>query len=147
MVFTMYIIYDIITIVNGNNTKEKEYRMKAVIEFYRTKDGREPLAEFLDSLPTNFRAKALWELDLLAEKGQELREPYVKHIEGELWELRIKFASNISRIFYFIPYKTKIVLLHGFVKKTRRTPAQHIRIAKERLKDYKRGVYSDFRRI
>ena len=138
MVFTMYIIYDIITIVNGNNTKEKEYRMKAVIEFYRTKDGREPLAEFLDSLPTNFRAKALWELDLLAEKGQELREPYVKHIEGELWELRIKFASNISRIFYFIPYKTKIVLLHGFVKKTRRTPAQHIRIAKERLKDYKR---------
>lgn len=138
MVFTMYIIYGIITIVNGNNTKEKEYRMKAVIEFYRTKDGREPLAEFLDSLPTNFRAKALWELDLLAEKGQDLREPYVKHIEGELWELRIKFASNISRIFYFIPYKTKIVLLHGFVKKTRRTPAKHIRIAKERLKDYKK---------
>lgn len=83
------------------------------------------------------KAKAFWELDLLAEMGRKLREPYTKHIEGELWELRIKFASDISRVFYFIPNETNIVLLHGFIKKTKKTPLGQIEIAKKRLIDYK----------
>jgi len=71
------------------------------IELYKTKDGKEVMVEFLDSLPKKHKAKAFWEIDLLAEQGRELREPYAKHLEDEIWYLRIKFSSDISRVFYF----------------------------------------------
>ena len=108
------------------------------IEFYATEDGREVVAEFLDSLPPKHQAKAFREIDLLEEFGNGLKEPYVKHIEGEVWELRIKFASDISRIFYFTWCADTIVLLHGFVKKTQKTPRAEIETASRRLNDYKR---------
>lgn len=107
------------------------------IELYASKDGRELMAEFLDSLPVKHRAKALWEIELLAVHGPDLTMPYVKHIDSELWELRIKYASDISRIFYFIHIQGKIVLLHGFLKKTQKTPPKEIEIARNRILDYK----------
>lgn len=107
------------------------------IELYSTAKQEEVVAEFLDSLPRKHRAKAFWEIELLSEYGTALKQPYVKHIEGDLWELRIKFASDISRIFYFIPTETKIVLLHGFVKKTNKTPQNEIDTANRRMADYK----------
>jgi phage-related protein len=107
------------------------------IILYRTKTGKEVVANFLDSLPVKHKAKAFWEIELLAEKGTSLREPYVKHIDGELWELRIKFSSDISRVFYFVPSKSQIVLLHGFVKKTQKTPKNEIEKAFKNLADYK----------
>lgn len=112
--------------------------MNWAIDFFTTEDGKEPVAEFLDSLPRKHKAKAFWEIELLAEKGTELKEPYVKHVQEELWELRIKFSSDISRVFYFIPNESKIVLLHGFIKKTDKMPANEIEIAKKRLSDYRR---------
>ena len=111
--------------------------MSWTIEFYKTEDGEDPVSDFLDSLPRKHKAKAFWELDLLADKGIELKEPYVKYIEDELWELRIKFASDISRVFYFIPTEKNIVLLHGFIKKTDKTPVNEIETAKKRLVDYR----------
>ena len=107
------------------------------IELYKTKDDKEVIAEFLDSLSKKHKAKAFWEIELLAEQGRELREPYAKHLEDEIWYLRIKFSSDISRVFYFIATDTKIVLLHGFVKKTDEIPSAEIEIAKKRLADYK----------
>ena len=56
----------------------------------------------------------------------------------DLYELRIKFASDIARIFYFTYYNNKFVLLHGFIKKTKKTPIQEIMRAKEYMEDYKR---------
>lgn len=108
------------------------------IEFYATADGKELLADFLDSLPPKHQAKAFREIDLLEEYGNALKEPYVKHIEGEIWELRIKFSSDISRIFYFTWNAETIVLLHGFVKKTQKTPRSEIETAEKRLLDYRR---------
>jgi phage-related protein len=107
------------------------------IELYKTKDGKEVVADFLDTLPDKHRAKALWEIDLLANHGINLKMPYVEHIEDELWELRIKFASDISRVFYFTPSKEKFVLLHGFVKKTNKVPPGEIDTARKRMLDYK----------
>ena len=111
---------------------EKIYR----IEFYTTAEGKEVVAEFLDSLPEKHQAKAFREIDLLEEFGNALKEPYVKHIEGEIWELRIRFSSDISRIFYFTWNTETIVLLHGFLKKTQKTPRSEIEMAKKRLLDY-----------
>ncbi len=107
------------------------------IEFFEYSDGKRPIYNFLESLSTKHRAKAFWELDLLSEKGSQLREPYAKYVSNGIWELRIKFNSNISRIFYFIPTETKIVLLHGFIKKTERTPSSEIKIALNRLTIFK----------
>lgn len=107
------------------------------VELFSTANGDEVVAKFLDSLPRKHRAKAIWEIELLAEQGTALTLPYVRHIEGELWELRIKFSSDISRIFYFIPLKNKIVLLHGFLKKTDKTPPGEIEVAQKRMLDYK----------
>ena len=106
------------------------------IELFTTASGEEPVADFLDGLPRKHRAKAIWEIELLATQGTGLTLPYVKHIDGGLWELRIKFSSDISRIFYFIPLQDRIVLLHGFVKKTDHTPPGEIDIAKKRMLDY-----------
>lgn len=113
------------------------------IELYRTDKGKEIVADFLDSLPIKLRAKAFRDIDLLREHGTTLREPYVKHIDGGLWELRIKFASDISRVFYFYPLAHKIVLLHGFVKKTTKTPKREIEAAKKRMADYQERSYNN----
>jgi len=112
------------------------------IELFTTVGGEEIVADFLDSLPRKHRAKALWEIELLAVQGTGLTLPYVRHIDGGLWELRIKFSSDISRIFYFIPLKNRIVLLHGFVKKTDKTPLGEIDVAKKRMLDYKERCLS-----
>ena len=74
--------------------------------------------------------------------GKDLKEPYVKAINGKknkgLYELRIKFSSDIARIFYFTYCNNKYVLLHGFIKKTMKTPENEIDKARKYMEDYKR---------
>ncbi|MDA8273034.1 MAG: type II toxin-antitoxin system RelE/ParE family toxin [Deltaproteobacteria bacterium] len=114
--------------------------MKWKVEFYRKENGEEPVKEFLLSLPEKHRAKAVREIDLLEEFGTNLKEPHVKHIKGHknLWELRIKFAGDISRIFYFMPINDTFLLLSGFVKKTEKTPQGEIDKALHYMEDYAR---------
>jgi phage-related protein len=118
------------------------YPMKWIIELYEKENGQCPVLEFILSLPPKHRAKAEREIDLLEEFGIDLPYPHTRKIEGEpykdLWELRIKFASDISRIFYFIHTKNKFVLLHGFIKKTDKTPVNELEKAKKYLIDYLR---------
>lgn len=106
------------------------------IEFYQTAARKNAVAEFLDDLPDKELAKVIREIELLEQYGTELREPHTKHIEGPIWELRIKFSTNSYRIFYFIWDEHKIVLLHSFAKKTQRTPVLELKAAKRNWKDY-----------
>ena len=55
-----------------------------------------------------------------------------------MYELRIKFSSDIARIFYFTYYNNKFVLLNGFIKKTMKTPENEIKKARKYMEDYKR---------
>ena len=71
------------------------------IEFYTLEDGSKPVEQFLDSLNSKMRVKAVNSLELLEEFGNLLREPHSKYLSDGIFELRIKFASDISRIFYF----------------------------------------------
>lgn len=108
------------------------------IEFYTLPDGRKPVEEFLDSLPIKMRIKAIDSLDLLEQYGNQLRMPYSKALNDGLFELRIKFSSDISRIFYFFYVGNKIVVTNGFVKKTQKTPqVEHVKAQKYK-KDYER---------
>ena len=99
------------------------------------------------SLPVKLRAKAFRDIELLQEHGNDLREPYVKPIKGKygknLYELRIKYANDIARIFYFTYYNNKFVLLHGFIKKTMKTPNSEIQKAQLYMEDYKRRVQNE----
>lgn len=106
------------------------------VEFYKDSKGIEPVAEFLDSLPVETKAKATRLLVLLSKQGTLLKEPYVKHIRGKLWELRIKDKYGAIRIFYFSFTGKIFVLLHGFLKKTDKAPVQEIEIAEKRMIDF-----------
>ena len=106
------------------------------IEFYSSEDGREPIAEFLDSLDSKMSAKLVGHMEILEEKGTELRMPYSEHLEDGIFELRCKQGSNITRVMYFFYVGKKIVATNAFVKKTQKTPAKELKLAKERRADW-----------
>lgn len=112
------------------------------VEFYQRENGQVPVLDFLFSLSPKLRAKAFRDIELLKQHGSEFREPYVKPIKGKenkgLFELRIKFAGDIARIFYFTYFNNRYVLLHGFIKKTVTTPQREIDRALQYMEDYKR---------
>lgn len=112
------------------------------VEYYQTESGKVPVMEFLLSLQPKMRAKAYSEIELLKAHGPALREPYVKPIKGKnnqgLYELRIKFSSDISRIFYFSLQQNTFVLLHGYVKKSGKIPARELERARKYKADYER---------
>ena len=103
---------------------------------YEKEDGTIPVEEFINSLDIKMRAKIYGMLTILQEKGNALREPYSKHLDDGIFELRCKFGSNITRILYFFYYDSKIILTNGFVKKTQKTPKEEIRLANERRQNY-----------
>ena len=96
------------------------------IIFYDKPDGTEPVKEFLLSLDKKMRAKLLMEITLLADNGPQLREPYSKHLDDGIFELRAKTGTDISRVLYFFLIGRRIILTNGFIKKTQRTPEREI---------------------
>lgn len=106
------------------------------IEYYKTARSKEVVGDFISSLHKKLYAKAICDIDILSDLGTTLTEPHVKYIEDGLWELRIQFSKDIPRVFYFYPVKDSIVLLHGFIKKTQKTPRREIETAKQRMVDY-----------
>ena len=106
------------------------------LEFYETEDQKTPVSDFLDSLDAKMSAKMVGLMEVLEEKGNELRMPYSQHLEDGIFELRCKFGSNITRALYFFFSGKRIVVTNGFVKKTQKTPPGEIRIAKERRADW-----------
>lgn len=106
--------------------------------FYLTPMGKCPVAEFIDSLQQNLQAKAVRDLDILTERGYRLREPYSKHLKDGLFELRIQAAGDAARIFYFFFVGETIVLVDGFLKKTKKTPPGELEKALRYKTDYER---------
>jgi len=115
------------------------------VEYYELPNGVKPVEKFLDSLDLKMRVKALGSIDILAEFGNALREPYSKAIGNGLFELRIKFAKDITRIFYFFVINNKIILTNGFIKKTQKTPANEISLAMKYKTDYEGRLAQDER--
>ena len=106
------------------------------LEFYESEDGRHPVEEFLDSLEYKMNAKLIGLMELLEEKGTELREPYSAALKDGIFELRCKQGSNITRVMYFFFVGKCIVLTNGFVKKSMKTPKDAITLAVKYKKDY-----------
>ncbi len=110
--------------------------MHWTVEYYRDKDGKEPTADFIDSLPREARAKVFRLIKLLKDYGVLLKEPYTKQIRGKIRELRIKDSQGAVRILYFTYTGKRFILLHGFIKKTDKTPEREIEISEKRMNDF-----------
>ena len=106
------------------------------IETYVKENGEDPVTEYLQKLNPKMKAKLIFELDLLAEFGNRLREPYSAPIGDGIFELRAKVGSDISRVFYFFTIGNKIILTNGFIKKQQKTPQKEIALAKKYREDY-----------
>jgi phage-related protein len=101
-------------------------------EFYVEDDGASPVEEFLDSVDLKTRARFRWSMEQLRRRNIQAREPLVRHLDGDLWELREESGTSIYRIVYFFFTGRRIVFLHGFQKKTQKTPRQELEIARAR---------------
>lgn len=109
--------------------------------FYKDKNGNSNIVNYLDDLQKKSktdknarvnREKILSYMAALAEFGTRIGEPFVKHIEDDLWELR----PITNRIFFFYWKDRKFVLVHYFIKKSKKTPRKEIEKAKRNMRDY-----------
>ena len=105
------------------------------VDYYRQASGRCPVREWLLELAAGTRAEVMLTIELLERHGLELGMPFVKPVDGKLYELRAKDENGIYRVFYFAHTGRRFVLLHGFTKKTQQTPRKEIEIAKKRMKE------------
>ena len=75
-------------------------------------------------------------IDAVERHGlEQLREPHVKHLDGKLWELRVSAAEGIARGIYVTQVGRRVVVLHVFVKKSQKTPARALSLARNRMDD------------
>jgi phage-related protein len=106
------------------------------VEFFVDARGERPVEQFITSLRSNpkLRAKIVLTIDLLKEFGTDLPMPYSSAMVGyEFRELRVRQGSNIARIFYAAVPDHRIVLLHGFQKKSQATPRRELETAQRRF--------------
>ena len=90
----------------------------------------------LDSLPVEMHAKLDHIIRLIEEFGlTRVREPYVEPLGSKLWEMRMTGRDGIGRAVYVTAQARRVVILHAFRKKTRKTPRSAVRIASSRLKE------------
>ena len=106
--------------------------MKVIeVIFYCSDNGNEPVREWLLSLDPIDR-KTIGEDIMVAEFGWPIGMPVVKNLEKGLWEIRSNISDGkISRVIFTVQDK-KMVLLHGFVKKTQKTPKHDLDLARKR---------------
>ncbi len=110
------------------------------IKFYRDKDGNEPVVDYLNQLRNQNDKDSRINLNKINDyiealhlHGTYVGQPYVKHLDGEIWELR----PMKNRILFFGYYENQFVLLSHFIKKTQKTPKREIDKAKRLMQDYK----------
>lgn len=90
----------------------------------------------LDALPPDMRARFRKIVELIQGYGLErVHEPHVKHLEGPLWEMRMKGKDGISRAVYVTAKGRRVVVVRVFVKKSQKTPRREIEIALQRAQE------------
>jgi phage-related protein len=111
--------------------------VKRTVIFYKTSDGKCPVQDLLDSLPAKVAQKITWVLRLL-EDMDIVPSLYFKKLTGteEIWECRIQFGSNAYRIFCFFVDNSVVVLTHGLIKKSQKTPKSEIERAEAYRRDF-----------
>lgn len=108
------------------------------IHFYRDRSGKQPVLEYIKELRERKDKDSRVKLnkindyiEILSQYGTQAGEPYLKHLDGEIWELR----PLRDRILFVAWDGDGFILLHHFMKQTQKTPAREIEKAKRELAD------------
>ena len=102
----------------------------------------ETLNETVDAevaeLPADMRARLVRISELIDSVGlPNVKEPHVRHIRGQLWEIRLKGKAGIARALYVTAKEQRVVIVRAFVKKTEKSPPGEIDLALQRAKELK----------
>ncbi len=136
IVYTLYVkknSLDRTHIIMYSNVIERETPLNVV--FYETQQRSQPCRDFLLTLVKDDRREVGADI-FAAQKGFPLGLPLCRKMGKDLWEIRSTVSDGICRIFFTVDGDT-MILLHGFNKKSDKTPLKEISIGKTRLKDYK----------
>jgi len=102
--------------------------------FFRTLAGREPVREWLRSLPKPER-QVIGAGIAYVQYRWPIGKPRVDHLRAGIWEVRSTLENRIARVLFAV-HGEEIVLLHGFIKKTRGTPPEELELAERRWKEW-----------
>lgn len=102
------------------------------VYFYKTEHGNEPVRQWLQSLATMDK-KRIGEDIKTVQFGWPLGMPLVKHLGGNLWEVRIQLNKRIGRVLFVLDMNS-MVLIHGFIKKQQKILKADLDLAKDRVK-------------
>jgi phage-related protein len=90
----------------------------------------------LESLPKDARASFERIVTMIVAHGlEQMRQPQVRHLEGPLWEMRLKGRDGIARAIYVAARGKRVVVVRVFVKKTEKTPRREIELSLQRAKE------------
>ena len=110
---------------------------------YTDQHGKSPIESYLKELQASNSKASKVQLNkindyiqALQEYGTRLPENYLKHLDGDIWELR----PRRDRILFAALIDGKYILLHQFMKKTQKTPKAEIEKAKRELEDYRKNI-------
>ena len=120
--------------------------MKYEVEYVELENNKKPFEEFILDLPIKERAKLFETINYFLElKNNKLpiKENLSKYLEDGIFELRISLYEKIARALYFYQKGAKIIITHGFIKKSSKTPKKEIKRAKELRTKYKERSNND----
>lgn len=100
------------------------------VRFFRTEAGNEPVREWLIDLPREHKRAIGTEIKTV-QFGWPIGMPVVRKFEKDLWEVRVDLGDTIARVLFTVT-ESAMVLLHGFIKKSQKTPASDLATAKRR---------------
>lgn len=105
--------------------------LRLQVVFFKTEMGKEPVRDWLKSLPRDDR-KTIGEDIKTVQFGWPIGMPVVRKMDKNLWEVRSRLQNQIARMLFTVDDNV-MVLLHGFIKKSQKTPKQDLEVAKNRL--------------
>ena len=110
--------------------------MKSIL-FYKTKSGKCPVKNHLDTLSDNQVTKITWVLKLIRELDQ-VPSKYFKKLTNtdDIWEVRVDVGKNTFRLLGFLHGRELIIFTNSFQKKSQKTPMNEIKLAEKRKKDF-----------
>ncbi len=119
---------------NGTLSNENSIEPGFKVGFYRSPSGREPVRKCLKKLDPASRKRIGHDLRRMQLKWP-VGMPLVRKLDKGLWEMRSKIHDGIVRVLFTV-HGDNLVLLHGWIKKSRKLPAKELDLAKQRLHDF-----------
>lgn len=111
-----------------------EHLSEIPVVFYRTSGGVEPVRNWLKGLPSEDRRRIGYDLATV-QVGWPIGMPLYRSLGDGLWEVRSRLPSRRTARVLFCVHEGRIGIVHGFIKKTQKTPSDEIESARKRMKE------------